>query len=210
MLERRDEQLQRALAEIDRVFGAGKPPPARAYTWRPRDFDSAVDLVLDQCELAVEDLDEVRADAIRTAVDQVVSVLTEINDELESASASGHTPWQPPPSRAGYGGRTCGSGEGMAAMTTTSVSVDLPILRKGSEGGTVLRLQQMLNVFVGHGEEGHPVEPLRADGVFGPKTEQAVKTFQGLDAGTLAVDGVVGPATWKKLLTMWLSGSEPG
>jgi hypothetical protein len=57
MLERRDEQLQRALAEIDRVFGAGKPPPARAYTWRPRDFDSAVDLVLDQCELAVEDLD---------------------------------------------------------------------------------------------------------------------------------------------------------
>ena len=93
---------------------------------------------------------------------------------------------------------------------STNVCVDLPVLRKGSEGGTVVRLQQMLNVFVGHGEEGTHVEPLNADGVFGPKTEQAVKTFQGLDVGTLAVDGIVGRATWTKLLTMWLSGNEPG
>jgi peptidoglycan hydrolase-like protein with peptidoglycan-binding domain len=99
--------------------------------------------------------------------------------------------------------------EGTAGMST-NVCVDLPVLRKGSEGGTVVRLQQMLNVFVGHGEEGAHVEPLKADGVFGPKTEQAVKTFQGFDAGTLAVDGIVGEATWTKLLTMWLSGNEPG
>jgi len=93
---------------------------------------------------------------------------------------------------------------------TTNVCVDLPTLRKGSEGGTVVRLQQMLNVFVGHGEENSPAQPLETDGEFGSKTEQAVKVFQGFDAGTLTVDGIVGPATWTKLLTMWLSGNEPG
>jgi hypothetical protein len=34
--------------------------------------------------------------------------------------------------------------------------------------------------------------------------------FQGQDAGTLTVDGIVGPKTWTKLLSMWLSGDEPG
>jgi peptidoglycan hydrolase-like protein with peptidoglycan-binding domain len=37
----------------------------------------------------------------------------------------------------------------------------------------------MLNVFVGHGEEQAPVQPVPVDGEFGPKTEQAAKTFQG-------------------------------
>jgi peptidoglycan hydrolase-like protein with peptidoglycan-binding domain len=92
----------------------------------------------------------------------------------------------------------------------TQVTVSLPVLRKGDESGTVLRLQQMLNVFVGHGEEGSHVVPLAEDGVFGAKTEQGVKTFQGGEAGTLTVDGVVGQQTWTKLLTMWLSGQVPG
>lgn len=49
------------------------------------------------------------------------------------------------------------------------------------------------------------------DAAFGPKTEQKVKDFQKFGAdGPLAVDGIVGPATWTKLLTMWLSGNEPG
>ena len=94
---------------------------------------------------------------------------------------------------------------------STQVTLSLPILRKGStEAGTVRRLQQMLNVFVGHGEEGSQVKPLQVDGEFGPKTEQAVKTFQGLDVGDLTVDGIVGQKTWTKLLRMWLSGDEPG
>ena len=92
----------------------------------------------------------------------------------------------------------------------SQVTVSLPTLRKGDESGTVRRLQQMLNVFIGHGEEGADVEPLAEDGVFGPKTEQGVKTFQGFEFGTLTVDGIVGQKTWTKLLTMWLSGSEPG
>jgi peptidoglycan hydrolase-like protein with peptidoglycan-binding domain len=93
---------------------------------------------------------------------------------------------------------------------STQVTLSLPVLRTGAESGTVRRLQQMLNVFVGHGEEGSPVVPLKEDGVFGPRTEQGVKTFQGQDVGTLTVDGIVGPKTWTRLLTMWLSGDEPG
>jgi peptidoglycan hydrolase-like protein with peptidoglycan-binding domain len=93
---------------------------------------------------------------------------------------------------------------------SSQVTLSLPTLRRGSSGGMVRRLQQMLNVFVGHGEEGSPGFPLQADGIFGPRTEQAVKIFQGADVGTLTVDGIVGPKTWTKLLTMWLSGDEPG
>jgi peptidoglycan hydrolase-like protein with peptidoglycan-binding domain len=93
---------------------------------------------------------------------------------------------------------------------SAQVTLSLPVLRKGAESGTVRRLQEMLNVFVGHGEEGSHVHPIAVDGVFGSKTEQAVKTFQGADVGTLTVDGIVGPKTWTKLLTMWLSGDEPG
>ncbi|HST83892.1 MAG TPA: peptidoglycan-binding domain-containing protein [Kineosporiaceae bacterium] len=91
------------------------------------------------------------------------------------------------------------------------VTLSLPILRKGSdEFGPVRRLQTMLNVFVGPAEEGAPTGFIEVDGVFGPATERAVKIFQGADVGDLTVDGIVGPKTWKKLLTAWLSGSEPG
>jgi peptidoglycan hydrolase-like protein with peptidoglycan-binding domain len=93
----------------------------------------------------------------------------------------------------------------------THVSLTLPVLSNGAESGTVFRLQQMLNVFVGHGEEGSGIQPLKTDGAFGPETEQKVKDFQKFTEGApLAVDGMVGPATWTKLLTMWLSGNEPG
>jgi peptidoglycan hydrolase-like protein with peptidoglycan-binding domain len=68
----------------------------------------------------------------------------------------------------------------------------------------------MLNVFVGPAEEGAPTHFIQVDGIFGPATEGAVKIFQGAEAGEMAVDGIVGPKTWKKLLAMWLSGSEPG
>jgi peptidoglycan hydrolase-like protein with peptidoglycan-binding domain len=96
---------------------------------------------------------------------------------------------------------------------SAQVTLTLPVLRRGAhEAGPVRRLQQMLNVFVGHGEEGSNVEPLEEDGVFGPKTEQGVRTFQRFtqDGPPLTVDGIVGPKTWTKLLTMWLSGNEPG
>lgn len=105
----------------------------------------------------------------------------------------------------------------------THVTLTLPVLSKDSksdtETGTVRRLQQMLNVFVGHGDEGSDIHPLKTDGDFGPETEQRVKVFQKFTVGPplapegappLAVDGIVGPATWTTLLTAWLSGDEPG
>lgn len=65
----------------------------------------------------------------------------------------------------------------------------LPTLRTGSTGDNVQYLQQILNK-IGYG-------PLTADGVFGAKTEAAVKKFQ--KAFKLTVDGIVGPKTWNAL-----------
>lgn len=61
-----------------------------------------------------------------------------------------------------------------------------PTLSVGSSGSAVTELQQRLAAF------GYAIA---ADGSFGPITEAIVKDFQAED-GTIAVDGVVGPATW--------------
>ncbi len=58
------------------------------------------------------------------------------------------------------------------------------ILKLGSEGEDVKKLQIKLGV-----------DPI---GKFGPKTDAAVKAWQA--ANGLAADGVVGPATWAKLM----------
>jgi hypothetical protein len=68
---------------------------------------------------------------------------------------------------------------------------DTPILRQGSRGPAVTRLQRILNNISG-GQA-----PLRDDGVFGPLTETEVKAFQYAEG--LADDGVVGPLTWAAL-----------
>ena len=65
----------------------------------------------------------------------------------------------------------------------------LPTLWNGIYGDTVRALQALLK---GYGYS------LTVDGIFGPKTKNAVECFQednGLDA-----DGIVGPLTWAKLL----------
>lgn len=64
----------------------------------------------------------------------------------------------------------------------------LPTLRKGNRGPSVLKLQEALK------ERGYSI---RADGIIGDKTLEAVKAFQA-DNG-LVVDGVVGAKTWGKL-----------
>ena len=70
------------------------------------------------------------------------------------------------------------------------------ILREGSSGNEVLRLQQAL-VAAGY-------DPGGVDGLFGPGTAAAVRSFQGDHA--LTVDGAVGPQTWKALLDGGASG----
>ncbi|MFB2877962.1 peptidoglycan-binding domain-containing protein [Floridanema aerugineum] len=71
-------------------------------------------------------------------------------------------------------------------------STSFPTLRRGSTdsntGGYVTVLQERLNLLS---------YPVAIDGIFGPKTENAVKKFQK-DRG-FPVDGIVGPRTWNGL-----------
>ncbi|GAA4899871.1 peptidoglycan hydrolase-like protein with peptidoglycan-binding domain [Stackebrandtia albiflava] len=64
-----------------------------------------------------------------------------------------------------------------------------PLLREGSTGAAVVRLQRALTAALG--------EPLGQDGIFGPLTEQAVIDYQ--NSAGLDDDGIVGPLTWAAL-----------
>lgn len=59
-----------------------------------------------------------------------------------------------------------------------------PVLKKGSRGKYVKKLQKLLKI--------------KADGIFGAKTEAAVKKYQ--KKKKLQADGIVGAKTWAKLL----------
>lgn len=65
-----------------------------------------------------------------------------------------------------------------------------PMLRTGSRGDAVRKLQEMLNA------KGYTCGSV--DGIFGSKTKAAVLAFQ--KANGLAADGIVGPLTWGKLV----------
>lgn len=78
-----------------------------------------------------------------------------------------------------------------AAAPTGLVTIIPPVLRQGASGAETQHAQNQLN---NHGTS----PPLTVDGIFGPKTRQAVATFQA-DNG-LEADGVVGKRTWAKLL----------
>ena len=71
-------------------------------------------------------------------------------------------------------------------------NVNLKVLRKGSEGADVKALQTLL---IGY---GYSCGSYGADGDFGSATDKAVKAYQR--ANGLDVDGIVGPASWGKLL----------
>ena len=65
-----------------------------------------------------------------------------------------------------------------------------PMLRTGSRGDAVRKLQELLNA------KGYTCGSV--DGVFGSKTYAAVLAFQ--KANGLGADGIVGPLTWAKLV----------
>lgn len=67
----------------------------------------------------------------------------------------------------------------------------LPVLREGAKGQHVRNLQGLL---IAHGNT------LAVDGDFGPATAQVLRSWQGA-TGSLAADGIAGPATWA-----WLVG----
>lgn len=74
------------------------------------------------------------------------------------------------------------------------------IIKKGSKGGNVAILQTELN-FAGFNCG-------ISDGVFGPKTESAVRKYQ--KTAGLVADGVAGPVTWTALLSAYVVELEPG
>lgn len=73
-----------------------------------------------------------------------------------------------------------------------------PLLKYGSVGTAVKQLQQMLTYYG---------LPLYADGIFGPKTLAAVKSFQS--SHNLVADGIVGPLTRAQLKTGTTTTPEP-
>jgi peptidoglycan hydrolase-like protein with peptidoglycan-binding domain len=89
---------------------------------------------------------------------------------------------------------------GLDSDSATPIIVPLPVydspayskptLKLGTKGGYVAEMQTAL---VTHGNTA-----LKPDGIFGPKTLIALKTFQGLNG--LTVDGICGPKTWAQLL----------
>lgn len=78
-----------------------------------------------------------------------------------------------------------------ATPTEVAQSPSRPTLRLGSSGSAVSEIQAML-ILLGYLDNGS------VNGRYEESTEAAVKAFQS-DAG-LNSDGIVGPATWEKLL----------
>lgn len=83
----------------------------------------------------------------------------------------------------------------MQSVEQNQASSSLPTLRLGSKGDDVKYLQVILN-FYGY--------DLKVDGMFGSKTEAAVKKFQ--KSRKLTVDGIVGLKTWSALLADYNPG----
>jgi hypothetical protein len=76
-------------------------------------------------------------------------------------------------------------------------------LSQGSAGDKVRQMQRQLNVISG----AYPLIPkLAEDGVFGPATEEAVRTFQKIF--DLTEDGIVGFKTWYKISQIYVGVSR--
>lgn len=72
-------------------------------------------------------------------------------------------------------------------------------VKKGDTGDAVRGVQEVIQF---HDQSGRQIN--HVDGIFGPKTDQFVRGFQ--DAVGTTVDGIVGPITWRAMVTGLLSG----
>lgn len=68
--------------------------------------------------------------------------------------------------------------------------VNIPVLRKGADGGAVMTLQTLLQEYF--------TTDIDVDGNFGSRTQGVVKRFQ--ESRNLESDGIVGAKTWKELI----------
>jgi peptidoglycan hydrolase-like protein with peptidoglycan-binding domain len=79
-------------------------------------------------------------------------------------------------------------------------------VRQGSSGDAVRGVQEE---FQFRNLSGDPSKGLAVDGIFGPKTDAAVRGFQQAlhaDIPSVTVDGIVGLVTWQALVSGMLSG----
>ena len=78
-------------------------------------------------------------------------------------------------------------------------------VRRGAQGDAVRGVQEE---FQFRNLSGDPTKGPQVDGIFGPKTEAAVRGFQTAihaDVPSMAIDGIVGPMTWQALVSGMLS-----
>jgi peptidoglycan hydrolase-like protein with peptidoglycan-binding domain len=79
------------------------------------------------------------------------------------------------------------------------------VVRQGSEGDAVRGVQEEMQY---RNLSGDRSKGLAVDGIFGPKTDAAVRSFQeALHIGipSVTVDGIVGTVTWRALVSGMLS-----
>ena len=74
-------------------------------------------------------------------------------------------------------------------------------VQNGSTGDAVRGVQEVIKF---HDQSDGEGTPIQIDGIFGPRTEAWVRGFQTA-VGT-ASDGIVGPITWRALVSGMLSG----
>ena len=79
-------------------------------------------------------------------------------------------------------------------------------VKQGSQGDAVRGVQEE---FQFRNLSGDPNKGLQVDGIFGSKTDAAVRGFQQAlhqEIPSVTVDGIVGPVTWQALVSGMLSG----
>ena len=74
-------------------------------------------------------------------------------------------------------------------------------VKEGSTGDAVRGVQEVMKF---HDLSGGEAPPVQVDGIFGPRTDAFVRGFQTA-VGTPS-DGIVGPITWRALVSGMLSG----
>ncbi|HAA27794.1 MAG TPA: hypothetical protein DCE56_09160 [Cyanobacteria bacterium UBA8553] len=75
-------------------------------------------------------------------------------------------------------------------MQATTTTINMPLLKTGTNGEAVRFLQEVLKRRYGYN--------IAIDAIFGPNTAAAVKDFQAKHP-PLVVDGEVGKNTWREL-----------
>jgi peptidoglycan hydrolase-like protein with peptidoglycan-binding domain len=93
------------------------------------------------------------------------------------------------------------------------VTLHLPVLKEGGDPALTQEVMCLQFMLLFRSGAYSPFERVLrrsdgVDGIFGPKTKQWVRNFQG--NSNLAVDGIVGTNTWTALLNDWVSFQTAG